>query len=179
MIVIQMLLSIFFVSDLDNNPETISQNYIQSYHKIAVLEMHRSGVPASITLAQALVETNSGQSDLARIAKNHFGIKCKRSWGGKTFAKKDDDRNAEGVLIKSCFRAYHTDLDSYIDHSNFLRSRENYINLFNLDGKDYEAWAKGLQQAGYSTDQTYAKKLIRKVEQYGLDKYDHHPYPGL
>lgn len=168
------LFSFFYFHNVDNNPDAISHDYIEKYYQIAILEMHRSGVPASITLAQALLETNSGQSELAVNANNHFGIKCKSTWNGGTYDYKDDDRNAAGQIIHSCFRAYNSDLDSYIDHSNFLRSREYYMNLFNLDPKDYKAWAKGLQSAGYSTDQEYANKLIRRVERYNLDKYDVH-----
>jgi len=134
--------------------------------------MYRSGVPASITMAQALHESNLGQSNLATIANNHFGIKCKKHWTGDTYYHKDDDRNKAGVLIKSCFRSYSSALDSYVDHSNFLKYGSNYVHLFFLDRHDYIGWAHGLQKAGYATDKAYAQKLIRKIEEYGLDELD-------
>ncbi len=152
--------------------------YIDMYHEIAILEMYRTGVPASITLAQALVESNAGRSDLASNANNHFGIKCKSTWVGDTYYHKDDDLDINGNLIPSCFRAYETDLDSYIDHSNFLRYKSNYQPLFLLDKYDYKSWAYGLKEAGYATDVSYAHKLIAKIEELDLDKYDRYENPN-
>ncbi len=146
--------------------------YIEYHKEIAIMEMHRSGVPASITLAQALVETNAGRSDLAVRANNHFGIKCKRNWNGQTYYHKDDDRNDKGQLIESCFRSYDSVVDSYADHSNFLKNSENYIALFLLDRNDYVNWAYGLKKGGYATDPSYSIKLINKIESYQLDQYD-------
>ncbi len=149
-----------------------AQNYIDTYKELAVVEMYRSGVPASITMAQALHESNLGQSNLATLANNHFGIKCKSYWKGGTYYHKDDDRNAAGILIESCFRSYTSAVDSYVDHSNFLKFGANYMQLFFLDKYDYKAWAHGLQKAGYATDKAYAEKLIRKIETYNLAALD-------
>lgn len=165
------LLFILFTSFV-SRPEDLAYNYIDQYRDLAVVEMQRSGVPASITLAQALHETNYGQSDLARKANNHFGIKCKHYWQGKTYKHKDDDY-INGKLIKSCFRSYDSSTDSYIDHSNFLRNSDHYKVLFTFDKYDYKAWAHGLKSCGYATDKRYAEKLIRKIEKYDLDQYDY------
>lgn len=156
-------------------------SYIDSYSEIAVIEMYRTGIPASITLAQALHESNVGKSDLATRANNHFGIKCKSYWNGLTYFHKDDDLNDKGELIKSCFRAYDSVHDSYIDHSNFLRFTLNYQRLFDLGSKDYEAWAYGLKESGYATDIRYSQKLISYIEKYQLDRYDNfeNPYNQL
>jgi flagellum-specific peptidoglycan hydrolase FlgJ len=156
-------------------------NYIETYKDIAVLEMHRTGIPASITLAQALHESAKGTSSLATSANNHFGIKCKKYWKGSTYYHKDDDRNQQGVLIESCFRSYETVTDSYVDHSNFLKFRDNYQALFTLDKKDYRGWAYGLKRAGYATDPLYAEKLIKNIEEYNLTIYDveENPYKKI
>ena len=143
--------------------------------------MYRSGVPASITMAQALHESQYGQSELAVNANNHFGIKCKRYWRGMTYFYEDDDFNNEGKLVKSCFRAYENVLDSYIDHSNFLRTTSHYKFLFALDKTDYVAWAHGLKKAGYATDPEYAYALINKIEAYDLHELDkaENPYSKI
>jgi len=138
--------------------------YIEEYAPLAIEEMERSGVPASITLAQAVLESADGTSSLARKSNNHFGIKC-HDWTGKTVYH-DDDRNNE------CFRSYRTIEDSYRDHSDFLSTRPRYLFLFELDPTDYKAWARGLKQAGYATSPEYANALIRIIEEYGLQKYD-------
>lgn len=151
------------------------EQYIDRYKKIAIKEMKRSGVPASIKLAQGLLESNSGKSTLARRANNHFGMKCGSAWKGKTYYKEDDDYDANGKLIKSCFRAYRNAEASYIAHSEFLRDpNKNYRYgfLFRLDPADYKAWARGLKKAGYATSPTYAQNLINTVERYKLDRYD-------
>lgn len=143
---------------------TPQQSYIERYSASAVREMYRSGVPASITLAQGLLESRYGQSRLAVEANNHFGIKC-FDWKGRTI-KEDDDLKGE------CFRAYDSVDDSYADHSDFLRYRQRYAFLFDLKITDYKAWAHGLKKAGYATDPQYATKLIRIIEEYDLSRFD-------
>jgi LysM repeat protein len=149
--------------------------YIRDFRIMAQRDMQINGIPASIKLGQAILESNAGQSTLAREANNHFGIKCHRDWNGKTYEKEDDDRDANGNLIKSCFRKYkHVD-DCYEDHSKFLRDPKKYYRygfLFDLDRRDYRSWAYGLQSAGYATSQTYAESLIRIIEEYKLHEYD-------
>lgn len=166
------LILALFGTKPDNSTRTTAINYIETYKELAVVEMYRSGVPASITMAQALHESNLGLSKLATIANNHFGIKCKSYWTGQTYYHKDDDRNKVGILIESCFRSYTSALDSYVDHSNFLKLGSNYIHLFFLDRHDYIGWAHGLQKAGYATDKAYAHKLIKKIEEYRLYELD-------
>ena len=165
------LCAIFSLS-FNYTPESGAYHYINKYRDLAIVEMYRSGIPASITLAQALHETNYGTSKLATIAKNHFGIKCKSNWIGDTYFHRDDDYDNRGNLIKSCFRSYDIDIDSYVDHSNFLMSRPRYSMLFQYDQTDYVSWAHGLKSSGYATDPRYAEKLIAKVKRYGLDEYD-------
>ena len=145
--------------------------------EIAVSEMYRSGIPASITMAQAIHESRTGQSELAIQANNHFGIKCKKYWSGQTYYYKDDDKDSKGQLIESCFRAYESVIDSYIDHSNFIKQTPHYRTLFDLEIKDYRSWAYGLKNAGYATDPLYAEKLINIVEKYDLALLDFHPDP--
>lgn len=152
-------------------------DYIEQYKEIAVIEMYRTGVPASITIAQALHESNYGNSPLAVKANNHFGIKCKSYWSGETYYHKDDDKDDKGKLINSCFRAYNSSLDSYVDHSNFLKYGENYVHLFDLSLTDYVGWAYGLKAGGYATDPHYAEKLIRNIEKYKLFELDSRPNP--
>jgi len=139
--------------------------YIRQYAEIAVGEMHRSGVPASITLAQGLLESAAGQSVLARMGNNHFGIKCAGSWTGQTIFH-DDDKKGE------CFRKYSNAKDSYKDHSDFLRYSKRYQSLFDLPVTDYKAWAYGLKAAGYATDPSYAAKIIGIIEDYKLYTFD-------
>jgi len=129
----------------------------------------RTGVPASITMAQALLESHMGKSDLALNSNNHFGIKCKENWTGSTYYHKDDDTDHSGNLIPSCFRAYQNVMDSYVDHSNFIKYRGYYAHLMILDKNDYKSWAWGLQKAGYATDKGYASKLINYIEIYDLN----------
>lgn len=150
--------------------------YIDQFAGLAVQEMHRTGIPASITLAQGIHESQSGQSPLAQRAHNHFGIKCKAHWPGPVYLHKDDDRDANGQLIESCFRVYESAVASYLDHSEFLRHRKYYRDLFSLHPTDYEGWAHGLKESGYATDPRYAEILIRIIQTYDLDEFDHvHP----
>ncbi len=149
--------------------------YIDRYKEIAIREMERAGIPASIKLAQGLLESGAGTSDLARRANNHFGIKCGSGWTGKTYYKKDDDYNERGELVESCFRDYRDPESSYIAHSEFLRDPNKqfrYGFLFRLDPTDYKAWARGLKRAGYATSATYSSKLIDIIERYELHRYD-------
>ncbi len=149
--------------------------YIEQYRDIAIREMHRTGIPASIKLAQGILESNAGASDLAKNAHNHFGIKCGGDWNGKTYHKKDDDRDARGVLVASCFRAFRFAEESYVAHSEFLRDpsrAHRYGSLFRFAPDDYQSWAHGLSKAGYATNPRYAQLLIGIIEQYGLHTYD-------
>lgn len=151
------------------------ENYIKKYKKLAMKEMERTGVPASIKLAQGILESNAGKSTLAKKAKNHFGMKCGSAWRGKTYFLEDDDYDENGRLVKSCFRVYKKVEDSYVAHSEFLRDprkKYRYGFLFNLDPTDYKAWARGLKKAGYATSPTYAEKLIGLIERHNLNKYD-------
>jgi LysM repeat protein len=141
------------------------EDYIKKYRKIAVEEMERYHIPASITLAQGLLESGAGRSTLARKSNNHFGIKCGGRWEGRTVRHDDDARN-------ECFRAYKHPRDSYEDHSKFLRTGARYAFLFRLKITDYKGWARGLKKAGYATDPRYADRLIDIIELYDLDKYD-------
>ena len=148
--------------------------YIDQYKAVAVSEMHRTGIPASIKLAQGLLESDFGRSKLAHDANNHFGIKCGSKWEGNTFYKKDDDYK-NGKLINSCFRTYGSGEESYIEHSEFLRDPNKayrYGFLFGYASNDYVAWALGLRQAGYATDPKYPDKLISIIEKYELFKFD-------
>ena len=157
------------------NPYQKHLDYVELYHMKAIAEMERGGVPASIILAQGILESNAGQSDLATKANNHFGIKCGSNWNGESYKKKDDDRNDKGELIESCFRKYEDVAESFYDHSEFLRDPRKhgrYGALFNLDRTDYRAWARGLQAAGYATAPDYADKLIAIIERYNLNQYD-------
>ncbi len=163
-------LSIFLIAgiNLGTRPISNAERYINQYKEIAVREMHRSGIPASIKLAQGLFESASGQSPLAIKANNHFGIKCKSNWTGPTYFHYDDDYDTTGNLIASCFRSYSSAEESYIDHTEFLTNRERYRDLFKLDVTDYEAWAYGLKNCGYATDANYPEKLISAIKKYNL-----------
>jgi LysM repeat protein len=149
--------------------------YIKRYKEVAVVEMHRTGIPASIKLAQGILESNAGASMLAERANNHFGIKCGSAWKGKTMLRKDDDRNAQGKLVKSCFRAFNSAEESFVAHSDFLtdpNKKHRYGFLFAFASDDYRAWAHGLKKAGYATNPEYPRLLIRIIEQYELFKID-------
>jgi LysM repeat protein len=139
--------------------------YIQTYSKMALQQQKKYRIPASITLAQGVLESGAGQSELARKSNNHFGIKCGRDWQGKSVSHDDD-------LPGECFRKYGMVQESYEDHSLFLTTRAHYSDLFKLKITDYKGWAKGLQKAGYATDRSYAEKLIRLIEDYELHRFD-------
>ncbi|MFT5999289.1 MAG: LysM repeat protein [Neolewinella sp.] len=149
--------------------------YIKRYKQVAMREMERTGVPASIKLAQGLLESGAGKSKLARSANNHFGIKCGSQWNGDTYFKEDDDYNEQGRLIKSCFRQYRNSEASFVAHSEFLRDPAKsfrYGFLFRLDPSDYKSWAEGLRRSGYATNPDYPKLLIALIERYNLNQYD-------
>ena len=141
------------------------ESYIKQYRDLAVEEMKKYRIPASITLAQGLLESGAGQSTLARKSNNHFGIKCGSDWRGKTVSHDDDARG-------ECFRAYKHPKQSYEDHSKFLANRPRYASLFKLEITDYKGWARGLKKAGYATNPRYAEQLIGIIELYDLHKYD-------
>lgn len=142
------------------------EQYIQRFATIAVEQMEKYKIPASITLAQGLIETGGGQSRLAQEGNNHFGIKCKSDWTGKSM-RHDDDAPQE------CFRVYDSPAQSYEDHSLFLATREYYKKLFELDIHDYRGWAHGLKKAGYATNSRYAPMLLSKIEKYQLQEFDY------
>ena len=169
---IRLFLVLLFMNPLLNlKAENPSVNYIAQYKEIAIIEMQRTGIPASIKMAQALLESGAGKSTLAREANNHFGIKCGGSWEGDTFFREDDDYH-KGKLIKSCFRKFDSVHDSYMAHSDFLTTQQRYSFLFAIPNHDYKAWAKGLRKAGYATDKSYSQKLIDLIEKYELYKLD-------
>lgn len=148
-----------------------SLDYINKYSHIAISEMQHSGIPASIKMAQALLESGAGKSTLAQQANNHFGIKCGGSWNGDTFYREDDDYH-EGKLIESCFRKFSHAEESFSAHTDFLLNQRRYAFLFEYDKKDYRAWANGLRKAGYATDKAYPQKLINIIEKYKLYELD-------
>jgi hypothetical protein len=138
--------------------------YINDYKELAMSEMRRSGIPASITLAQGIHESEAGTSELVKKSNNHFGIKCKDDWKGAAVYHDDDSRG-------ECFRSYNTPEESYRDHSDFLRNSARYASLFKLDQDDYEGWAYGLRKAGYATNIRYSQILIKLVKDYNLQQY--------
>lgn len=146
-------------------PTQSASEYINKYKDIAVSEMMRTGIPASITLAQGMIESDYGRSRLAREANNHFGIKCHDDWKGPTIRHNDDKRN-------ECFRKYKKAQESYYDHSDFLVSGSRYDFLFKLSNTDYKGWARGLKKAGYATNPDYANMLIRTIEENNLMMFD-------
>jgi len=150
----------------------LREQYIESYALLAVSEMERTGIPASIKLAQAILESRYGTSSLALESNNHFGIKCGTRWQGEGTYKKDDDYDRKGRLIPSCFRTYLNPEESFVAHSSFLQTYRRYDELFDLDPDDYKGWAKGLKKAGYATSRSYHKDLINLIEQLDLDEYD-------
>jgi len=139
--------------------------YVNTYSKTAINEMKKFGIPASITMAQGILESNSGKGGLAMKSNNHFGIKCHKNWKGKKVYHDDDEKG-------ECFRKYRNPETSYRDHSVFLESRDRYNFLFKLKKDNYIKWANGLKKAGYATDQGYANKLISIIERYELWKLD-------
>ena len=139
--------------------------YINTYREIAIAEMKRSGIPASVTLAQGILETECGNSDLVKRSNNHFGIKCKSTWTGESVKHTDDAPN-------ECFRKYNNPADSYKDHSDYLKTSPRYATLFELDPSDYKGWAYGLKKAGYATNPKYPQIVISNIEKYNLQQYD-------
>lgn len=150
-------------AQVQQKPEIIE--YVQKYKDVAIEEMVRANIPASITLAQGILESGCGKSELSTKANNHFGIKCKDEWTGKKFYQNDDAPN-------ECFRVYENARSSYTDHSEFLLTRSRYADLFKLPAGDYKSWAHGLKAAGYATNPNYAPILINYIEQYQLHQYD-------
>ena len=156
------VLAFFVLTSATDDPRLA---YIDKYSKIAISEMRRTGVPASITMAQGILESNSGRSRLASEGNNHFGIKCHKDWSGKKIYK-------DAEVANECFRAYANAEASFKDHSDFLRYQNRYKFLFDLEAGDYKGWAKGLKQAGYATDPAYPQKLIKLIEEYRLYELD-------
>ncbi len=144
--------------------KTPAESYIERYKNIAIAEMNGSGIPASITLAQGILESGSGNSKLAKEANNHFGIKCATEWKGETVLQDDDNKD-------DCFRVYKSPEESFRDHTEFLK-RKRYASLFELDKNDYRGWANGLKTAGYATNPRYAELLISLVERDDLSRFD-------
>lgn len=154
-----------FSSGFAQKNQLSREEYIQKYYKLAISEMERSGIPASITIAQGCWESQNGNSQLATQGNNHFGIKCKSEWTGKKIYHDDDAKH-------ECFRKYAHAEASFVDHTNFLMSGSRYSFLFQLDPKDYVAWANGLKKAGYATDPIYAERLIKIIQENKLFLYD-------
>jgi len=163
----KLLVSIFtFILSFSLAAQDLSsEDYIHKFHKMAIAEMHTYGIPASITLAQGILESGNGNSMLSVKSKNHFGIKCHKGWTGKKVYHDDDEE-------QECFRKYKKVSDSYRDHSEFLKNRDRYADLFTYKITDYKAWATGLKKAGYATHPEYATKLISLIERYDLAQYD-------
>lgn len=150
---------------VNGNVKDAYSDYISRYSGLAVEQMKKYGIPASITLAQGLLESDAGRSTLASKCNNHFGIKCHSDWKGRKMYHDDDER-------QECFRCYRNAEESFSDHSLFLVNGARYQSLFKLGATDYKGWAKGLKAAGYATSPTYATKLIELIERYGLDRFD-------
>ena len=151
-----------------NNESSVEDKiniYIKKYAPAATKNMRFFKIPASITLAQGILESGYGEGTLAKNANNHFGIKCHKDWKGKSIKHDDDEKN-------ECFRSYKNPLRSYRDHSLFLVDRDRYSSLFKLNRKDYRGWAIGLKAAGYATDPKYADKLISLIERFKLTRFD-------
>ncbi len=162
------LIFIVIVTILNSNlsAQKISPDqYINTYRSIAVAEMKRSGIPASVTLAQGILETECGNSELVKKSNNHFGIKCKSTWTGESVKHTDDAPN-------ECFRKYNNPEESYKDHSDYLKTSPRYAALFQLAPSDYKGWAYGLKRAGYATNPQYPQIVISNIEKYNLQQYD-------
>ena len=153
------------ISDVNNTVEQKINFYVKKYAPAATKNMRFFKIPASITLAQGILESGYGEGTLAKKANNHFGIKCHKEWKGKSITHDDDEKG-------ECFRSYKNPLRSYRDHSLFLVDRDRYSNLFTLNRKDYKGWAVGLKAAGYATDPKYADKLISLIERFNLTRFD-------
>ena len=153
------------ISDVENTVEQKINFYVKKYAPAATKNMRFFKIPASITLAQGILESGYGEGTLAKKANNHFGIKCHKEWKGKSITHDDDEKD-------ECFRSYKNPLRSYRDHSLFLVDRDRYSSLFTLNRKDYKGWAIGLKAAGYATDPKYADKLISLIERFNLTRFD-------
>lgn len=158
-------LAVLFVAGITSAQRMTPDEYIATYKDAAIAQMRRLGVPASIILAQGLLETESGNSDLVKRSNNHFGIKCKSTWTGESVRHTDDAPN-------ECFRKYASAMDSYTDHSDYLYNSPRYAFLFKLDQTDYKGWAYGLKKAGYATNPRYPQILISNIEKYNLQQYN-------
>lgn len=159
-------MGVYAQPNLHNDTGRITpEMYIEMFKDAAIADMLKTGVPSSITLAQGMYESDYGNSPLAKGANNHFGIKCHKEWSGDTYHKDDDAPN-------ECFRKYENVLQSYDDHSDFLRSRSRYHFLFELETTDYKGWSHGLKKAGYATNPSYASKIIGIIEKYNLSEFD-------
>ena len=164
-----LISGLIFTQQLSQAAKNSTQDYIEQWKITAIEQMNEHQIPASITLAQGILESANGNSPLAKKANNHFGIKCHKSWDGGTFFQDDDLKN-------ECFRSYDNAAQSYDDHSAFLTGRSRYAKLFDLKITDYKGWAKGLKSAGYATNPKYAHLLIDIIEKFDLDKYDKMSY---
>lgn len=164
-IILVICFALFTTNSFSQKKSNRAERYIKTYSDLAINNMREFKIPASITMAQALLESGYGESELSKKSNNHFGIKCKTYWKGER-AYHDDDEKGE------CFRKYSTVSDSYIDHGLFLTSNNRYQGLFKLRTDDYKGWAKGLQAYGYATNPQYSELLINLVKVYGLDKLD-------
>jgi LysM repeat protein len=165
--VLLVCISLFAISYGFSQKQTVEE-YIEKYKDVAIYEMYRSGIPASITLAQGILESGSGNSRLAKEGNNHFGIKCHKGWDGDSLNEDDDE-------LQECFRKYNSALQSYMDHTAFLSSRDRYSFLFEYKPTDYKKWAFGLKKAGYATNPKYAHILVNIIEKYKLYEYDTAP----
>lgn len=163
--VLLLILMFSLVAVYSNAQTDASATYVKRYNKVAMDEMRIYKIPASITLAQGILESGNGNSRLSKEANNHFGIKCGSSWTGKKITHHDDKRN-------ECFRVYTSPWGSYRDHSKFLTNNQRYSGLFDYKITDYKGWANGLKKAGYATDRKYPKRLIKIIEDYQLYRYD-------
>ncbi len=167
-LVIILVSSCSSLKQTTNNESSVEEKiniYIKKYAPAATKNMRFFKIPASITLAQGILESGYGEGTLAKNANNHFGIKCHKDWKGKSIKHDDDEKN-------ECFRSYKNPLRSYRDHSLFLADRDRYSSLFKLNRKDYRGWAIGLKAAGYATDPKYADKLISLIERFKLTRFD-------
>ena len=164
-ILVLLIINSFGLLAQNGQKQKVTLDYIEKYKNIAMCEMIKDKIPASITLAQGILESGNGTSRLATEGNNHFGIKCHNDWNGKTMRHDDD-------APKECFRVYKTPEESFRDHSIFLKNNTRYAALFDLKITDYKGWAKGLKKAGYATLPTYANVLINLIETYDLQKYD-------
>jgi len=164
LILILFIMAGTYYSSAQSDKKNPREEYIREFKDIAIAEMERSGIPASISLAQGMLESDNGNSTLARKANNHFGIKC-HDWSSEVIYYDDDHKN-------ECFRKYDSAEESYTDHTDFLMNSSRYVFLFYLDQTDYKGWARGLEKAGYATDRFYANGLIRIIEEEELYEYD-------